>query len=367
MKGYTQAMQGAWRIALGAVLLVGLGAGVWSARVHPPRSEPVRPLVVAQTKAAERYPYRSSAFSAFVADSYREVPLPVEPFYAWWEGAYAQHPEVWLEGHKTLVGAMEARRKGLAAARGEARTRLELETAAWLHKLVKTLIPKFSLERGFEFVYTVSRGERQCLLQSVLIAGMLQRMGLEAGVVMVWKNPQGQESNNGHAVTVLRLPDGRDVLVDASDPEPFIRHQGLFVYDPAGRSYRFVEPIYSGNFITAYRSHSDGERVNPTRLHPLGDRFLRSQFYYYRGERVPGGFIGPSNPKGLASSARFLEQAIHYDPYNPLPVYVLGHVYAKEGQREAARKQYLEGYRLYQAFGYLPAGPRAALGHWPPR
>lgn len=353
-------MRGAWRMVGGAVLLVGLGAGVWSARVHPPLPEPTQPLVVVQTKAAEHYPYRSPVFSAFVADSYREVPLRVEPFYAWWEGAYARHPNVWLEGHATLITAMEARRKELAAARGEAKTRLELETARWLHKLVKTLIPKFSLERGFEFVYTVERGERQCLLQSVLIAGMLQKMGLDAGVVMVWKNPQGQVSNNGHAVTVLRLPGGRDVLVDASDPEPFIRHQGLFVYDPAGRSYRFVEPVYSQDFITAYRLREGSQRVNPDQLRPLSALFLRSQFYYYRGERAPGGFMGPSNPTGLAASARFLEQAIHYDPYNPLPVYVLGHVYAKEGKKEAARKQYLQGYRLYRAFGYVPSGPQAA-------
>ncbi|PZA06773.1 hypothetical protein EWH23_09100 [Meiothermus sp. PNK-Is4] len=344
----------------GVVLLVGLGAGVWSAHLHPSPPGPTQPIVVVQTRADERYPYRSAVFDAFVEDSYREVASRVEPFYAWWEGAYARHPQLWLEGHKALIAAMEARKKELAAAQGEAKTRLELETARWLHKLVKTLIPKFSLERGFEFVYTVERGERQCLLQSVLIAGMLQKMGLDAGVAMVWKNPQAQESNNGHAVTVLRLPGGRDVLVDASDPEPFIRHQGLFVYDPASRSYRFVEPVYSQDFITAYRLHGSGEEVNPNQLRPLSARFLRSQFYYYRGERAPGGFMGPSNPRGLAASARFLEQAIRYDPYNPLPVYVLGHVYAKEGKKEAAREQYLQGYRLYRAFGYVPSGPQAA-------
>lgn len=353
------------------MVLAGVGAGVWSARSNPnsaTRLEFTYPTEVIQIKASERYPYRSAAFDEFVADSYREVPSQVQPFYTWWEKAYTQHPKVWLEDHKTLSGAMETRRKELADARGGAKTQLELQTAAWLHKLVKTLIPRFSLERGFEFVHTVGLGERQCLLQSVLIAGMMQQMGLDAGVMMVWKNPQGQESNNGHAVTVLRLPDGRDVLVDASDPEPFIRHQGLFAYDPTGHGYRFVEPVYAGDFITGYRVRLSGERVKPSLLHPLGTNFLRSQFYYYRGERVPGGFIGPSNPKGLAASARFLEQAIYYDPQNPLPVYVLGHVYAKQGKREAARKQYLEGYRLYRAFGYVPAGPQAAynqaaLGH----
>jgi len=68
---------------------------------------------------------------------------------------------------------------------------------------------------------------------------------------MVWKNPEGRESNLGHAVAVLRLK-GRDYLVDPSEPEPFARHQGLFRL--AEGAYRFAEPLYGPDGgIQAYR------------------------------------------------------------------------------------------------------------------
>ena len=60
-------------------------------------------------------------------------------------------------------------------------------------------------------------GQRQCFLQSVLIAGLLQRMGISAGVAMVYRNPRGEESNNGHAVTLVKLPDGDDLVADAAE------------------------------------------------------------------------------------------------------------------------------------------------------
>ena len=54
-----------------------------------------------------------------------------------------------------------------------ARARKEQAFAAWSHKLTKTIIPRFSLDRGFEFANVVRYGERQCFLQSVLIASLV--------------------------------------------------------------------------------------------------------------------------------------------------------------------------------------------------
>ncbi len=90
------------------------------------------------------------------------------------------------------------------------------------------MLPKFSLDRGYEFRHSVDRLERQCFLQSVLIAGLMQRMGMEAGVVMIYRNQKGEASNLGHATVVLKLDNGRDIMVDASDPHPFMRHRGVF-------------------------------------------------------------------------------------------------------------------------------------------
>ncbi len=227
---------------------------------------------------------------------------------------------------------------------------------------MKAVIPKFSLERGFEFANTVRLGERQCLLQSVLISGVLQQLGLRSGVAMVWRNERGQESNLGHVVTVLRLTGGRDVLVDASDKSPFMRHQGLLVRDTAGPGapYRFVRPRYADDdTITAYTAGKDV--LGPAKVGLLDAAYVRSQFDYYRGERAPGGFIGPSTPEGLTRSARFLERAVKLSPANPLATYVLGHVYRKQGRLELARRQYELAGRLYRAAGHVPAGVADAL------
>lgn len=308
------------------------------------------------------YPYRSAAFDTLIADSYKLNP-EAQPFYDWLESTYAKTPAAKLPGQPnlSLVQALEARQKAIAATSGaRAKSELELDTAAWLHKLVKATIPRFSLERGFEFTNTVTLGERQCLLQSVLIVGLLQRMGLQAGAYMVWKNHRGQVSNLGHVAAVLKLSDGRDVLVDASEKEPFFRHQGLFGL--VNGEYRFIEPVYSAySTITAYKVLSSGEQVRPLAVKPLDTSYVRSQFYYYRGERAPGGFMGnPKTPEGLAKSEQFLLEAIRLAPQNPLAVYVLGHVYLREKKTGLAEKQYQQGCKLYRQYGYLPDGPKAA-------
>jgi tetratricopeptide (TPR) repeat protein len=313
--------------------------------------------------ATERYTFTGVAFAEFVRDSYRESGRTVEPFDPWLQNAYAQNPKAWLGKVATMSAALESRKLEITAQRNPAaRARLERKTAAWLHRLVKVLIPKFSLERGFEFVNTVSFGERQCLLQSVLIAGLAQEMGIQGGAAMVWRNQNGITSNLGHMVTVFKLADGRDVLVDASDPEPFMRHQGLFMTDSSVHDLRFLEPIYDADAnIIAYKRSLDAVRLTPAQVRPLNHDFLRGQFYYYRGERAPRGFFGPSTPEGLAASARLLEQAIRIDSRNPLAVYVLGLVYRKQGRTVEARAQLQKGFALYERYGFVPDGPREAI------
>jgi len=159
----------------------------------------------------------------------------------------------------------------------------------------------------------------------------------------------------------VRLTDGRDLLIDASERRPKATHQGLFMTDKVADHYRFVEPEYDHNgLITGYRTVG-GRRLPARSTRSLDARFLRSQFYFYRGERAPGGFLGrPATPTGLTASARYLERAVAIRPENPLAVYVLGHVYRKQGRTDAAKGQYVHAYELYRRFGYVPVGPRTA-------
>lgn len=324
---------------------------------------PVWPALSAPSQPGT-YPYRSAAFTTFLRDSDREVPAQVRSFYEWFEQAYARSPAR-LPGQDTLLDALASRAQAIRGA-GDARRRAdeELNTAIWSYRLIKATIPRFSLVRGYEFVWTVQFGERQCLLQSVLMAGLLQAAGADAGVAMVWKNMVGQESNNGHAVTIVRLSDGRDVEVDASEPRPVATHQGIFAADARRGGYRFLEPVFDRNgFITAYRpAAGQSAWLRPQDVSLLGISFLRSQFYYYRGEQVTGGLVnGPATPRGLRTAARQLEQAVRFDARNPLAVYMLGRVYLRNGQGGPAKTRLRQAYALYKDDGYLPAGLRAAL------
>lgn len=360
--------QALWRFALG-VVVVGVGALGLIRLGHAQRAQepPLAPTAIVRAVAAGKpglYPYGSPAFSTFVQDSYQETPSRgVEAFYAWLERTYQQTPQAKLPGHlaQSLHQALALRKRELAALRDPAKSKLELETAAWLHRMVKVTIPKFSLERGFEFVHTVGLGERQCLLQSILIAGLLQEMGVQAGSVMVWKNDAGKVSNLGHVSALMRLSNGRDVLVDASERVPLFTHRGLFA--PVSGQYRFVEPVYADDStITAYKVLKDAQTVPAQALAPLSNAYLRSQFYYYRGERAPGGFLSaPKTPEGLAASRHFLEQAVQIAPENPLAVYVLGLVYGRLGQPDLAKAQIEKGYQLYEQYGFIPDGPKAAM------
>ena len=325
-------------------------------------SVPVVALVQAEQKTGERFAYGEANFNAFVKDSYQVLPGQTQAFVTWLEAAYANTPNLQLPGAVTLEAALKARRTALAALRDTAaKAKLERDTGAWLHRMVKVLIPKFSLDRGFEFVNTVRLGERQCLLQSVLISSLAQAMGMDAGAAMVWRNEKGQTSNLGHVVSVFKLANGLDVLVDASDKDPFMRHQGLFMRDQTANDWRFLEPVFTADAsISAYKRTLDGANLKPDQVRGLSTAYLRSQFYYYRGERTPKGFMGPSTPEGLRSSAAFLETAQRFEPNNPLAVYVLGLVYRKLGRTEA-KAQLERGLALYQRYGFVPDGPRNAV------
>lgn len=321
--------------------------------------------VASGSPRAAGYPYGSAAFARFLRDSEDAVaPARGQPFSVWFERAYTTSPAR-LPGQTTLRAALASRARAVRAG-GDAggRAQEELRTAVWAYRLLKTTIPRFSLSRGFEFAWTVRYGERQCLLQSVLLAGLLQAAGADAGVAMVWKNMAGQESNNGHAVTIVRLADGRDVEIDASEPRPTATHQGLFVAEARTGRYRFVEPVFDrSGMIVAYRPAAGGHPpLRPREIRLLGVAFLRGQFHYYRGEQVAGGLVnGPTTAAGLRAAARRLEMAVQVDPHNPLAVYMLGRVYLRSGQRERARSRLLEAYRLYAQAGHIPEGPRAAL------
>lgn len=324
------------------------------------------PRIASGPPRAPRYPYGSAAFTQFLRDSDREAG-PVQgggSFYAWFDHAYATS-SARLPGRPTLEASLASQARAIGAVRdARGRAREELRTAVWAYRLIKTTIPHFSLSRGYEFVWTVQNGERQCLLQSVLMAGLLQAAGVEAGVAMVWKNMAGQESNNGHAVTIVRLTDGRDVELDASEPRPVATHQGLFVVEGRNGRYRFVEPTFDrSGMIVAYRSAAGGRpSLRPDEVQLLGVAFLRGQFYYYRGEQVAGGLVnGPATGDGLRAAARRLEMAVRLDPRNPLAVYMLGRVYLRSGQRDRAESRLRDAYRLYAQAGHIPAGPRAAL------
>lgn len=325
--------------------------------LHFPLSLP--PILAAAPRAEalpadERYPWESVAFAQFVADSYRVCGGSPTEFTRWIDAAVrragvAEGLAVWLEREK----------RRLAAERDpQAQAHQEIELARRLFALVKKIIPRFSFDRGFEFAFASRVGERQCLLQSVLVASFLQRAGVVAGAVMVWRSESGEVSNNGHAVTLLRRTDGRDRIVDVSSHhEPFVRHRGLFLAAAPGE-YRFVVPEYVGKTadIRGYRmATGEGTLLPPPRLRLLDTAFLRSQFDYYRGEQTPGGLLSaPPTSAGLHRAAERLAASVRLCPANPLAVYMFGRALARTGDRAGAQRRFEEAWRLYRRFGWVP-------------
>lgn len=319
-------------------------------------------LAAPPTPAPATLAYGGENFRALAAESYRLAGLSGD-FDSWLAQAYAAAGVPLGQGNTSLTAALDARRAELAVAKGSERDRLARDTAAWAHRFIKKAVPKFSLERGFEFANVAKNGERQCLLQSVVIAGLLQRAGLSAGLEMVWKSQSGQESNLGHVTSVLHLPSGAgDVQVDASEPEPFARHQGVLAWADGG--YRFLIPTFAADgHITAYKRADNGAQVKAVAFLDLP--YIRSQFNYYRGERAVGGVLGTgtghSTEGGLKLSEKYLRAALRDNPDNALAASVLGTVLRKEGRDAEARAQYLAAGQLYAAQGHTPVSVAANL------
>ncbi len=307
-----------------------------------------------------RYPYGSAAFAELVEDSY-SVASEGSPahFHKWLKDAYrsARVPIPGTPG-KDFERDMAAKGREMAGLpTAAARAAAERRLAEWAHRFVKKAIPRFSLDRGYEFHNVVTRAERQCLLQSVLIAGMLQAMGCDAGVAMVYRNERGDVSNNGHVTVLLKLADGAALLVDASEPVPFARHTGLLV--SAAGSYRYVAPAYAPRSATIERflATSGGSPLVAAKVNGLDTAFVRSQFWYYRGERAPGGVISEKRTaRGLAASRQYLEKSVQACPGNSLAVYMLGRTRLYEGDRPGARKLLARAERLYAQYGWVPGG-----------
>lgn len=311
--------------------------------------------------------YGGKNFNALAAESYKLAGLQGN-FTDWLDAAYLKVGLPLKSGTakgQTLGAALDARKAELKAAKGQAKDALARETAVWAHIFIKKVVPKFSLERGFEFASIAQTGERQCLLQSTIIAALLQRAGLSAGLVMVWNSQSGQESNLGHVTSVLRLPGGAgDLEVDASDPTPTAKHRGVLAWAEGGS--RFLKASFGpGDVITAYARADGRGTVKPAELSFLSLGYARSQFDYYRGERAIGGLLGTGTGKasaeGLKLSEKWLKAALAEEPNNALAAGVLGNVWRKEGRNTEARAQYLKAAKIYAAQGHTPAGMAANL------
>ncbi|MEI6512487.1 MAG: tetratricopeptide repeat protein [bacterium] len=312
----------------------------------------------------QNYPYYHERFNELLMDSNKICASGgKDDFYVWMNDAYLKSG-VRMPGKEklNLKELLQAEKDELGQIKDKVkRAKAETELGAWLHMLVRTTITKFSLDRGYEFYSVITSGERQCLLQSVLIAALLQEMGVDAGIEMVYKNPEGQLSNNGHVITLIKLPTGRDIIVDASHQEPFARHGGLLVKT---QDYTYVTPVYKYKSpeIISYRATSDGHTIATSLVSPLDYGFTRSQFMFYRGERVVGGLLSRNPTKeGLTASANYLEQSVKFCPKNPLAVYTLGRTYRALGRNDEALTQFQLAVKLYKDFGWIPDGPRDAL------
>ena len=334
-----------------------------------------RAAAPATAQIGPNFQYGSAAFAEVAQTSYRAVGLSgasvgmYGEFGDWISAAYLNTGVPLGDGSGSLSEALDARAAAIRAASGEARVKLERGTATWAHTFIKKAVPKFSLERGFELANVVRTGERQCLAQSFIISALLQRAGMQAGAVMVWANPEGKQSNLGHVVSTVRLSgkdggSGNDLLVDASDPTPFMRHQGLLV--KTGERYTFVKPTYGADdSISGYTAADSGSRLSVAATAPLTLSYLHSQFDYYRGERAIGGFmgtgVGRATPDGLKQSALYLKRAVQEDPQNALATFVLGHVLGRQGQAALASAQYQKASALYTAQGHMPGGVQTAI------
>lgn len=314
--------------------------------------------------SAERYSYHSQQFYQFVKDSYQynHAGNPRQ-FFNWFENTYKiVNAKLGAYPETTLDQFIASRKNERAKSQNiRQKTQREMLICAETHRLVKTLIPRFNLTRGFEFTNTVKLGERQCFLQSVLIAGLLQDMGIDSGVVMIYKNAHGEESNNGHAVTLVKLTDGTDILLDASEQTPFVTHRGIYA---RASGYRYLTPVFQGpsKKIISYKTADKSNKIQTSKVRTMDINFIRSQFDYYRGERAKNGILWAARtPGGMEASLDAFKSAVQYCPQNTLALYMLAKTYFVLGDTAKAQKTYQTAVTCYSRAGWTPAGIKDLL------
>lgn len=334
---------------------VGIALAGW--RLAAVEQAPPVKVPPASSVTPAQIPFGGPAFKALVDDSYRVAGNGTSAdFFSWWDQALVSSTggdaQAWIDGAKARLAT--------ATDKNETERLLGEE----MHGIIKKTIRKFSLDRGYEFANVPILNERQCLLQATLIASMLQAAGVNAGLVMVWSNEQGQTSNLGHVATIETLDDGSRFLVDASEPYPHAKHLGLFMLNPKSRSYAFVNVSYDdAGKITGYSRASDHGVVDGSTLLPLDRAYVRSQFDFYRGERSIGGLLAKNKTAaGLANSEQFLRSSLHESPDNPLAAFSLARVYAMENRPDLARSTLAKALALYRQFGWVPPGAPGVLG-----
>lgn len=325
------------------------------AKSEIPQSKPTKLI----SKSDYTYSYGSRKFTALIDESCLECNAKQnQDFYDWFNKAYLKSKYFYKNYQNIeLNNLLDTMKTNISSVKDPAkRTTIEISFAAWMHRMVKTVIPRFSLDRGFEFYNVMKLGERQCLLQSVLMAGMLQRAGIDAGAAMVFRNIAGAESNNGHVVTLIRLSNGDNIVLDASEQVPFVNHQGLLV---RSLDYTYVRPAYrkDSSRISGYFTETGNKHLSNKDVRPLNYDYMRSQFWFYRGERVKGGLLYTNKTAiGLKSEERALLKSVKLCPYNPLSTYILGRTYLAEGNREQAIKYLKIAEKMYKSYGWSPPG-----------
>ena len=300
---------------------------------------------VALCQSWPKYELGGATFDGFVQESFQVVGKgkPAD-FYAFIEkGIQASQSSSW-------TAWINLKRGELSASTDKRATREAI--AAELHRIIKRVIPKFSLDRGFEFAYTTTLGERQCFLQSVLIGSILQRVGIETGTVMVYRNPKGETSNLGHACNLVRFDETTSALVDASDPTPFNNHQGIFLRVKG--KYQFIRPQFSGAHIASFWT-SKGSSEPLSAVQPLPLEYINSMFDYYRAERTPSGLLAAKpSVDGMKRSVMFLERSVRRSSQNPLAVYQLARAYLMQDRIGQAELRLRHAVRLYRSAGWEP-------------
>lgn len=298
--------------------------------------------------------YGDATWTALVRDSYAFVGGKPEQFERWLQPAWQKTTG------KTFKEWLAEKRKELkwASDNPKATNRAEIKICGELHAALKKTVTKFDLDRGYEFAWMEQRGERQCLLQSVFIAAALQRMGIPAGIAMVWRSPNGAESTLGHVVAIATLPKNQRLVVDASEPSLNVNPQGMFLPVVSPNHYRFVTVSYQKDGTLAYAEDFETHaRYSPSQLGTLPVSYVKSQFLFYRAERIVGGLLAqPPTADGLAKSERWMRASAAADPRNPLTTYSVGRVLVREGKVAEAAKWGDRAEALFRSYGYMPPG-----------